>query len=48
MSPNFLPETHITISADADDSDGEIVKVEFYEGGNNKLGEVNALPYSIE
>ncbi len=44
---NFEPGTDITITAEANDSDGTIAKVEFFEGGNNKLGEVTSPPYSM-
>jgi len=44
---NFLPDSDITITADAVDSDGTITKVEFFEGGINKLGEVTTAPYTF-
>lgn len=44
---NFLPGTDITITAEAVDSDGEIARVEFFEGGNIKLGEATEAPYSF-
>jgi len=44
---NFLPGSDITITADAVDSDGTITKVEFFEGGTNKLGESTTAPYSF-
>ena len=44
---NFLPGTDITITVEADDSDGEIALVEFFEGGNVKLGEATAPPYTF-
>jgi len=44
---NFLPGSDITITADAEDSDGSVTKVEFFEGGTNKLGEVTTPPYSF-
>ena len=44
---NFLPGSDITITADALDSDGTITKLEFFEGGSNKLGEVTAPPYTF-
>ena len=44
---NFEPGTDITITADADDSDGTIALVEFFEGGTNKLGEDATVPYSF-
>jgi len=45
---NFLPGSTITIAADAVDSDGSITKVEFFEGGINKLGEDLTAPYSFD
>ena len=44
---NFLPGSDITITADAVDSDGVITKVEFFEGGVNKLGEDTSAPYEF-
>ena len=44
---NFIPGSDVTITADAQDSDGTITKVEFFEGGSNKLGEVTSPPYSF-
>ncbi len=44
---NFLPGSDITISVDAEDSDGTITKVEFFEGGTNLLGEDTTAPYSF-
>jgi hypothetical protein len=44
---NFLPGSDITISAEAEDSDGAVTKVEFFEGGNNKIGEATTAPYSF-
>jgi len=44
---NFEPGSDIMINAEAEDSDGSIVKVEFFEGGNNKLGEATSPPYSF-
>ncbi len=41
----FTAPATLTISANASDSDGGIVKVEFYEGGT-KLGEKTAPPYA--
>ncbi len=43
---NFLPGSEIVINVEAVDSDGTIAKVEFFEGGTNKLGEVTAQPYT--
>ncbi|MFY0688392.1 MAG: polysaccharide lyase family 7 protein [Cyclobacteriaceae bacterium] len=43
---NFEPGSDITISAQAEDSDGTITLVEFFEG-NTKLGEDTSAPYSI-
>jgi len=45
---NYLPDSDITINVDAVDSDGSITKVEFFEGGTNKLGEDTTAPYSYE
>ncbi len=42
---NFEPGSDITIMVDADDSDGAVAVVEFYEGAN-KLGEDAEAPYS--
>ena len=44
---NFIPGSDITITADAEDSDGSITKVEFFEGGSHKLGEVTEAPFSF-
>ena len=44
---NFLPGSDITIAANAEDSDGTIEKVEFFVGGNTKLGEDTSAPYSF-
>ena len=44
---NFIPGSDATITADAQDSDGSITKVEFFEGGVNKLGEATEAPYSF-
>jgi len=44
---NFLPGTDITITVDAEDSDGTVTKVEFYEGGINLLGEDTTPPFSF-
>ena len=44
---NFLPGSDINITADAEDSDGSVAKVEFFQGGNIKLGEVTSFPYSF-
>ncbi len=44
---NFLPGSDITITVDTEDSDGSVTKVEFFEGGNNKLGEATSAPYSL-
>ncbi|MBI4976531.1 MAG: DUF4038 domain-containing protein [Spirochaetes bacterium] len=41
----FSAGTNINISASASDSDGTVVKVEFYQG-TNKLGEDTISPYS--
>ena len=44
---NFLPGNDITITVDAEDSDGTVTKVEFFEGGTNLLGEDTTAPYSF-
>jgi len=44
---NFLPGSDITITADANDSDGTISKVEFFTGGSNKIGEATSFPFSF-
>ena len=44
---NFLPGSDITVTADAEDSDGTISKVEFFANGNILLGEVTTAPYSL-
>jgi len=44
---NFEPGSDITITADAEDSDGSVTKVEFFEGGSHKLGEATTAPYSF-
>lgn len=43
---NFLPGSDLTITADAEDSDGIVTMVEFFVNGNNKLGEDTIAPYS--
>jgi len=42
----FIGPTNITISASANDPDGSVVKVEFFEDGT-KLGEDSTIPYSL-
>ena len=44
---NFSPGSDITITAEADDSDGSITKVDFFANGNIKLGEVIEAPYTV-
>ena len=44
---NFLPGSDITLTVDAEDSDGAVTLVEFFEGGNNKIGEDDTAPYSV-
>lgn len=44
---NFLPGSDITINVEAEDSDGSVTKVEFFEGGGNLLGEDTTPPYSF-
>ena len=46
-SENFLPGSDITITVDAADSDGQIAKIDLFEGGNGKLGELIDLPYTF-
>lgn len=43
---NFSPGSDITITVDAEDSDGAVTLVEFFEGGN-RLGEDATAPYSF-
>lgn len=43
---NFEPGSDITITAEADDSDGTVTKVEFFEG-TTKLGEVTSAPFTV-
>jgi uncharacterized protein YjdB len=43
---NFEPGSDITITAEAEDSDGTVTKVEFFEG-TTKLGEATSAPYSV-
>jgi hypothetical protein len=43
---SFVAPANITISAAANDSDGTVAKVEFFEGAN-KLGEDTTNPYSF-
>ncbi len=43
---SFFGPTNITINASANDSDGTIAKVEFFQG-TNKLGEDLTSPYSL-
>ena len=43
---NFLPGSDITISVDAQDSDGTLAVVEFFENGSNKIGVDSTAPYS--
>jgi len=43
---NFSANDTITVTADADDADGTIVKVEFFQG-DTKLGESTGSPYSL-
>ena len=42
----FMPGDDITITADADDSDGSVALVEFFEG-SNKIGEDDTAPYEF-
>ncbi|WP_422359164.1 Ig-like domain-containing protein [Reichenbachiella sp.] len=43
----FVEGTTVTIAADANDSDGNVVKVEFFAGAT-KLGEDLSSPYSLD
>ncbi|MCI4671766.1 MAG: polysaccharide lyase family 7 protein [Bacteroidia bacterium] len=43
----ILPGNDITINVDAEDSDGTITMVEFFESGNNKIGQDTTAPYSF-
>lgn len=44
---NFLPGSDITITVDAEDADGTITVVEFFESGVNKIAEDSVAPYSF-
>ena len=44
---NFFPGSDITITAEAEDSDGTVTKVDFFANGNIKLGEVTSAPYTL-
>ncbi|HXJ71947.1 MAG TPA: Ig-like domain-containing protein, partial [Candidatus Dormibacteraeota bacterium] len=44
---SFVAPANITLTASANDTDGSIVKVEFFEGAN-KLGEDTTNPYSFD
>ncbi|MEM7656058.1 MAG: polysaccharide lyase family 7 protein [Bacteroidota bacterium] len=44
---NILPGTDLTINVEAEDADGSITLVEFFEGGNNKIGQDSTAPYSF-
>lgn len=46
-SGNFLPGSDITFTADAQDSDGSVTKVEFLRGGNVVIGEATSEPYTF-
>lgn len=43
----FIAGSTVTINASASDTDGTVIKVEFFEG-TNKLGEDNISPYSFD
>jgi len=47
QNSNFVAPAAITISATASDTDGNIQKVEFYQGAT-KIGEDTSSPYSFE
>ena len=44
---NFEPGEDIIIDVEANDSDGTVTLVEFFEGGSNKLGEATTAPFSF-
>ncbi|MEO0898139.1 MAG: polysaccharide lyase family 7 protein [Bacteroidota bacterium] len=44
---NILPGTDLTINVAAEDADGTIKMVEFFESGNNKIGQDSTAPYSF-
>ncbi len=44
---NFLPGSDITITVEAEDPNGTITLVEFFESGNNKIAEDSTAPYSF-
>lgn len=44
---NYLPGSDITITVDAEDSDGTVTMVEFFESGNNKIAVDSTAPYSF-
>src|SRR5262249_8458832 len=44
----FAPPADITLEAAASDPDGTVAKVEFFEGGVNKLGEATSSPYTFQ
>lgn len=44
---NFLPGSDITITVDVEDADGTVTRVEFFEGGNNKIAVDSTAPYSF-
>ena len=44
---NYLPGTDITIAVEAEDSDGSVTMVEFFENGVNKIGVDSTAPYSL-
>lgn len=43
---NFEPGSDVSITVDANDSDGTVTKVEFFEG-SNLLGETSSAPYTF-
>ena len=42
----FIAPANITLSADAADTDGEVIRVEFFDGAD-RLGEATSAPYSL-
>lgn len=44
---NYLPGSDITITVDANDSDGTVTMVEFFEGVTNRIAVDSTAPYSF-
>lgn len=44
---NILPGSDLTITVEAEDADGSITMVEFFQGGNTKIGQDSVAPYSV-